>query len=104
MGGNILKLVPMCSQEVLARLRLLQQPLQQALGATLEWPACEADRTCAEGPAVPAAEVSGTHLLLDQIPCLPLLPTLNGWLLGYPAVYLVSLGEDAPQEAPCRRV
>ena len=31
------------------------------------------------------------HLLLDQIPGLPLLPTLNGWLLGYPAVYLVSV-------------
>jgi Domain of unknown function (DUF4504) len=50
------------------------------------------DGLCAgAGSAQPAAELAGTHLLLDQIAGLPLLPTLNGWLLGYPAVYLVSV-------------
>ena len=52
---------------------------------------CAEDCDCAgAGSAPPAAELAGAHLLLDQIPGLPLLPTLNGWLLGYPAVYLVS--------------
>jgi hypothetical protein len=34
-------------------------------------------------------------LCLDAIPGLPALPTLNGWLLEYPAVYLVHTLEEA---------
>jgi Domain of unknown function (DUF4504) len=80
------------SQEVLAKLQLLRQHLQQALGAASWQEACAEDCACAgAGSAQPAAELVGTHLLLDQVSGLPLLPTLNGWLLGYPAVYLVSI-------------
>ena len=84
---------------MLASLGLLQEFLQQALGASPELPVGEAANACTAGmSAVPAAEVAGTHLLLDHIPGLPLLPTLNGWLLGYPAVYLVTVSIEAPKE------
>ena len=77
------------SQEVLAKLQLLRQPLQQALDAASQRDACALDGPRPES-ASSAAELAGTQLLLDQILGLPLLPTLNAWLLGYPAVYLVS--------------
>lgn len=38
---------------------------------------------------------------LEGVPGLPCLPTLNGWLLGYPIVYLV---EDAAQACLAGRV
>ena len=35
---------------------------------------------------------SSMHILLDQLQhALPLLPTLNGWLIGYPVTYMVGL-------------
>lgn len=35
------------------------------------------------------------HVCLDTIAGLPLLPTLNGWLLGYPVVFLIRSSEEA---------
>jgi hypothetical protein len=32
---------------------------------------------------------------MDAVPGLPCMPTLNGWLLGYPVVYLVGSYEEA---------
>lgn len=42
--------------------------------------------------AVQAASSSGAILKLGAVAGAPLMPSLNGWLLGYPVVYLVDEG------------
>ena len=50
--------------------------------------------------AVQAASSGGAVLRLGAVAGAPLMPSLNGWLLGYPVVYLVDGGNvDAAAEA-----
>lgn len=67
-----------------ASFRQLQGPLQHALASAAQPQACAADSSAAQAGIVP-----DSHLQLDVLQGLPLLPTLNGWLLGYLVVYLV---------------
>ena len=50
--------------------------------------------------AVQAASTAGVVLKLGAVAGAPLMPSMNGWLLGYPVVYLVDEGSvDAAAEA-----
>ena len=41
------------------------------------------------------------HIDLERLPGLPLMPTLNGLLLGYPVVYAVATAEESQKAARC---
>ena len=50
--------------------------------------------------AVQAASNAGAVLKLGAVAGAPLMPSLNGWLLGYPVVYVVDEGSvDAAAQA-----
>lgn len=72
-----------------ASFRRLQTPLRHALTSAAQSEACTAETSAAQAGSVP-----DSHLRLHVLPGLPLLPTLNGWLLGYPVVYSVRTAHE----------
>lgn len=72
----------------------LRHQLRGALEALRQPPAVAAGGNGVGRDRSTAEEASASHLVLDSTAGLPLLPTLNGWLLGYPVAYLV-------RDCPC---
>ncbi|GIL59947.1 hypothetical protein Vafri_14589 [Volvox africanus] len=73
-------------------------PLRRALQACVACPAAAGPIT---SNTTAAAAVKAHHIHLDRLPDLPLQPTLQGLLLGYPLVYDVRSHDEAAIASRC---
>ncbi|EFJ46847.1 hypothetical protein VOLCADRAFT_92743 [Volvox carteri f. nagariensis] len=80
--------------------RLVPPEEAQAVATQLD-PLRKALEAVAAAAAAATTEAEAHHLLLDELPDLPLQPTLQGLLLGYPLVYDVRSREEAAAASRC---
>jgi hypothetical protein len=95
-GGEPRLAPPDVRARVVAQLEGLQSALHLAFR-----PHCGAAAPAADAapPPLPVAVLPlGSDAGASSSPPLPTLPTINGWLLGYPVVYVVGAGEPAGGE------
>ena len=81
-------------------LRLLRVQLARLLPAIRRAAAeAAASAAAAAGESAAGAATDWPVVDLGEVPALPCMPTLNGWLLGYPVVYIVAGREAAAAAA-----